>query len=83
MSLSCVGNLVQNPNRLERRGDAASWQKASLYVEAFNELRIAPEYKDLRGNAQTYAINKDIRATAAELKLTIPRPSFLRHAKKR
>jgi hypothetical protein len=77
-----IGNLVQNLNQLERRGDSASWQKAKLYVEAYNELKLEPEYEDLRGNKLSYAINKAIRATAAELHLTIPKPSFLTDAKK-
>jgi hypothetical protein len=77
-----IAQLVEELDALERQGDAASWEKATAYVIAYDELGEEPEFKGKHGQALTRAINNRIRAHAQEAQKQIPRPSFLAHAKR-
>jgi hypothetical protein len=77
-----IAQLVEELDALERQGDAASWEKATAYVIAYDELGEEPEFKGKHGQALTRAINNRIRAHAQEAQKQIPRPSFLANAKK-
>jgi hypothetical protein len=77
-----ISSLVDELHEMEKRGDSASWDKATLYVAAFDQAKGEPKYKGLGGQKLTRAINNDIRADAAKRAKQIPRPSFLSNAKK-
>jgi hypothetical protein len=72
-----VAQAVQDLHGLE---DGSSWVRAERYLAAYEALR--PAFKDKRGNALTRAIGAVLRAKASELRLSIPRPSFLSNARK-
>jgi hypothetical protein len=62
---------------LLRRDDATSWEKAGVYIDAYEVIRKEPEFESLRGNALTYKINKRLHEVANERQKWIPSKTFL------
>jgi hypothetical protein len=76
-----TAETVQALDRLERRDDASSWDKASIYIAAYEELREQPDFTSLRGQKLSRGINAALRDEARAADLSIAPPSFLSDAR--
>jgi len=77
-----IARLVDTLDEIERRGDSASWEKATAYVTAYEDLADSGDFKGLNGQKLSREIHNRIRAHAEQEQKQIPRPGFFANARK-
>lgn len=77
-----IARVAGGLSTLEKQGDAASWAKARMVVDGWEEAQQRPELGNLRPHQKSKRFYDDLRAWWHETGEPPCRPSFMAHARK-